>query len=595
MRTKNPTRLKIVALLLGAALLLACAVASIPSGAAAPKAAPEAQNAEPAETPVPTEAIPAETSAEKPDELSAEIPAEMPAEIATPAEKTLVYAATTDELLKALRPDTEVHLTGRSYNISQAFGYGNFGGDYYSWNNSYDGYELAVYGLQNFSIVADKPGIEIVTAPRYAAVMRFESCRNLRFEGFTAGHTDGAGACTGAVLNFVNCTDVAIERCDLYGCGTYGVELERCRELAVRDSVIRDCSYGAASVLNSSAVQIDGCTVYGIENYSGIFSFSGSSGAVTNSLIRNCTGSALIWSNYSQLYIGGCEIRDNTVAGMFWADTNPITVSDCAFSNNAGGWYFEDWSNSLRAVDAEGNTLEDYDLYSMEQREVEWTSPADSVPDTAPVEPSADGMIHVTNVDELLASIAPGVTIYMEDGIYDLSRAVGYGSYTGDGYYYWMNCYDGPGLVLRDLDNFTLTAGGPHRASITAEPRYADVISFETCSNLTLSNFTAGHAQEPGECAGGVLNFVDCSNVTIQDCSLYGCGVLGVTAYTCKDLSIRYTEIHHCSYGAFSMQNCVNVSAERCNIHDIPGYIWYTYGCRNVTQDGESVPEGNVY
>ena len=95
--------------------------------------------------------------------------------------------------------------------------------------------------------------------------------------------------------------------------------------------------------------------------------------------------------------------------------------------------------------------------------------------------------------------------------------------------------------------------------------------------------------------AGGVLNFVDCRDTAIQDCSLYGCGVLGVTAYTCKDLSIRYTEIHHCSYGAFSMQNCVNVSAERCNIHDIPGYIWYTYGCRNVTQDGEPVPEGNVY
>ena len=74
--------------------------------------------------------------------------------------------------------------------------------------------------------MADKPGIEIVSTPRYAAVMRFESCRNLRFEGFTAGHTDGAGTCTGAVLNFANCTDVEVDRCDLYGCGTYGVELE---------------------------------------------------------------------------------------------------------------------------------------------------------------------------------------------------------------------------------------------------------------------------------------------------------------------------------------------------------------------------------
>ena len=62
-----------------------------------------------------------------------------------------------------MRPNTEVHLTGRSYNLSQTLGYGNFGGDYYDWNSTYDGYELAVYGLENFSIVADKPGIEVKT------------------------------------------------------------------------------------------------------------------------------------------------------------------------------------------------------------------------------------------------------------------------------------------------------------------------------------------------------------------------------------------------------------------------------------------------
>ena len=571
-------RLLLVFLLAAALLLSACAGAAIP---AQPTATPSV-TAEPT-------AVPEETGIPAAVEETAE-----PGAAETP-ELVEVEAATVDEFLKAIAPNTVIHLTGRSYNLRDALGYGNFGGAYYDWNNSYDGYELAVYGLQNFSIVADRPGIEIVTAPRYAAVMRFESCRNLRFEGFTAGHTDGAGECTGAVLNYVNCTDVEIERCDLYGCGTYGVELDRCREVCVRDSVIRDCSYGAASVLNSSAVQIDGCTVHGIDSYNGIFSFFGSSGAVTNSLIRSCTGGALAWCNYSELYIGGCEVRGNTFTGMFWADVNPIAVSDCSFRNNAGEWYFEAWGYSMRAVDLAGETLADEDLYNMSQKEVSWTPRAERIPETAPVEPSADGMIHVTNVDELLASIAPGVTICLDDGVYNLADATGYGSYTGDAYYYWMSCYDGPGLVLRNLENFTLTAGGPHRASITAEPRYADVISFESCSNLTLSNFTAGHAQEPGECAGGVLNLVDCSGTVIQDCSLYGCGVLGVNAYTCKDLSIRYTEIHHCSYGAFSMQNCTNVSVERCNIHDIPGYLWYTYGCRNVTQDGESVPEGNVY
>ena len=580
MKEKRIARTCTLILLICALLLCACA---------APAAKQDADGAAP---------LPEESSAAAAPEQSQPDAAEEPAPetTAAPGDRDVVYAATTEELLKALRPDTEVHLTGRSYNLSHALGYGNFGGDYYDWNNIYDGYELTVYNLVNFSIVADKPGIEIVTAPRYAAVMRFESCRNLRFEGFTAGHTDGAGTCTGAVLNFVNCSDVAVERCDLYGCGTYGAELDRCRNLTIRDSVIRDCSYGAASAIHSSGVQIDGCTVYGIENYNGIFWFSGCSGAVTNCLVRNCSGNALLWSDSSEIFLGGCEIRDNAFGGMFYANPQPITVESCTFRNNSGAWYFEEWSESRRVVDAEGETLDDNALYNMTQDgDVSWTPPAEKVPDTAPVEPSADGMIHVTNVDELLASIAPGVTIYLEDGIYNLADAAGYGSYTGDGYYYWMYCYDGPGLVLRDLDNFTLTAGGPHRATVTAEPRYADVISFENCSKLNLSNFTAGHTQDPGECAGGVLNFMNCNGVSIQDCSLYGCGVLGVSAYSSRDLSVRYTEIHHCTYGAFSFSDCVGVSAEHCNIHDIPGYIWSAYGCRNMTYDGEPLEDGTIY
>lgn len=579
MTEKKTTRSILVLALICALLLCACAAPAAGSkGDAAAAPQPSASAPAPEQSPAASE------------------PAAEPVNTGDLKDRNVVYAATAEELLKALRPDTEVHLTGRSYNLSQALGYGNFGGDYYDWSNIYDGYELTVYNLVNFSIMADKPGIEIVTAPRYAAVMRFENCRNLRFEGFTAGHTDGAGTCTGAVLNFSNCTGVEVEHCDLYGCGTYGVELDRCRDLSVRDSVIRDCSYGASSAIQSSNVQVDGCTVYGIENYNGIFWFSGCSGAVTNCLIRNCSGSALIWSDTSEIYLGGCEVRDNAFGGVFYANPQPITVESCTFRNNSGVWYFEEWGASKRVVNAEGEPLEDYDLYSMAQDgDVSWTPPADKVPDTPPVEPSADGMIHVTNVDELLASIAPGVTIYLEDGIYNLAEATGYGTYTGDAYYYWMNCYDGPGLVLRDLDNFTLTAGGPHRATVTAEPRYADVISFESCTGLNLSNFTAGHTQDPGECAGGVLNFMNCGKVAIQDCSLYGCGVLGVSAYSSRDLSVRYTEIHHCTYGAFSFSDCVGVSAEHCNIHDIPGYIWSAYGCRDMSYDGEPVQDGTIY
>ncbi|MCR5576492.1 MAG: right-handed parallel beta-helix repeat-containing protein, partial [Oscillospiraceae bacterium] len=530
-------------------------------------------------------------------------PAE-PAEAAAPtpapsAEPKAVEAATVEDFLKAIAPNTTIRLTGRSYDLSRALGYGNFSGDWYDWEDLYDGWGLVISGVENLRIEAARPGTEIVTEPRHAIVMRFDNCSGLSLSGLTVGHTSGEGYCSGSVLYFKSCADVAVEDCELYGCGTYALELERSHDVSCRRSILRDCSYGAMNASASSRVVLDDCTIYGIsENeYMPVISMSNCSGcALINSFIRSCTASELLHLSYVRdFYLGGCEIVNNSFNGMFYSSNFPITVDGCSFRGNdlQQGWYYSTWDGvqSERCVDAEGKTYEDYALYDLELKSVSWTPPAEAVPEAKPVEVSDDGMIHVNNVDELLASIAPGVTIYLEDGVYALADATGFGTYTGE-YYYWMHCYDGPGLVITGVDDLTITAGGPHRATITAEPRYADVISFEGCSFITLKNFTAGHTQEPGSCSGGVLNFQDSGRIIVMDCSLYGCGVLGIQAYSCNDLQVRYTEIHDCSDGAFFFNNCEGVTVERCNIHDIAGYTYQTYDCKNITADGRTIPDG---
>ena len=567
-----------VMLLLCALLLAACAPSAATAGEPEKETSGVSEEGE--------VSVPVETEKE-----------EIPTENTEPEETEIIYAATTEEFLKALRPNTEIHLTGRSYNLSKSFGYGNFSGDYYDWERGYDSFELVVSGVKNLSIIADKQGTEIVTDPSYAAVLHFVGCSDLKLKGFTAGHSEGAGYCTGSVLYFTECERAEVNGCELYGCGTYGLELERCADIRCVDSVIRDCSYGTVSAMNASGVVIDGCTVYGIDDYSGCFWFSGcNSCAILNSLIRNCGGQSLIRSNYSRVFLGGCEVSGNRFDGMFYADLYPISVEECAFRNNTmSEWYYDEWGRSLRVVNSSGETWEDYDLYGMNVNgEVNWIPPEPEKPDTTPIEPSEDGMIHVSNINELLASLAPGVSIYLEDGVYDVSTAVGFGSYSGE-FYYWMNSYDGPGLVIRNVEDLSITAGGPHRASIVSVPRYADVISFENCSDITLTNFTAGHTQEPGECAGGVLDFVESNGVTVEDCSLYGCGVFGISAYNCGNLTVRYTEIHDCSYGAVSLTDCADITMEHCNIHDIPGATYHIYGCRNVTADGRELGEGLGY
>ncbi len=96
------------------------------------------------------------------------------------------------------------------------------------------------------------------------------------------------------------------------------------------------------------------------------------------------------------------------------------------------------------------------------------------------------------------------------------------------------------------------------------------MLSFRNCENLTLSGFTAGHTKEPGSCSGGVLNFQNCSQVTLEKMRLYGCGVLGIQAFQCATLNILRTEIYECSQGGASFFQCDGIRFADCGIHDVP-------------------------
>lgn len=514
---------------------------------------------------------------------------------------TEVEAATVDEFLKAIAPNTVITLTGRSYDLTRALGYGVFGSKYYCWNEIYDdGWELEIDKVQNLTIRAARPGTEIVTVPRYACVLKFVECENVALEGFTAGHTDGPGYCTGAVINMTDCNWMTVTNCDLYGCGTYGLELIRTREVRAEGTTIRDCSYGALYAANSCGIYLDGCSIHGIEGY-GVFSLNASwSTAILNTTIRDCKVTCLLDLSAAKMFqLAGCDVSRNTFDGMFFSTVFQPVVDNCSFKDNncANGWYMDTWQKSERAVKPDGEPYTDAELEALTRDgDSEWTEPAvEEITVTAPAV-SEDGMIHVHNVDELLASIAPDTAIFLEDGVYDLSKSQGYGYASGD-YWYWMSCYDGPGLVIHGVDNLSIKANGPHRARIVAEPRYCEVMSFESCKGLSLANFTAGHTQDVEDygCAGGVLSLMDCGDFKVTDCSLYGCGILGITCYNCRGGEVSYTEIHDCSNGACYFHNSRDIALTSCNIHDIPNYAYQVYDCRNITADGQVIPEGSSW
>ena len=185
----------------------------------------------------------------------------------------------------------------------------------------------------------------------------------------------------------------------------------------------------------------------------------------------------------------------------------------------------------------------------------------------APAAQIKSNTVHVTNVDELLAAIAPDTVIELAAGEYDLSTASDYGEDTHSAYYSWNGAYDGFELVLHNVDNLTLRGAGKGDTVIAAVPRYANVINFIGCRNLAVAALTAGHTTEPGQCAGGVLRLESCTNGLIDACGLYGCGTVGIQAIDSSGLKVTDSDIYECSYAAIVSDHCWDVTVSGCDIH----------------------------
>ena len=222
----------------------------------------------------------------------------------------------------------------------------------------------------------------------------------------------------------------------------------------------------------------------------------------------------------------------------------------------------------------------------MKQSDVSWTAKPRTVSaEGASTETDSDGYIRVSTVDEFLSAIAPGASIFLESGVYNLADADGYGSVGGE-YYYWQESYDGPKLIISGVNELTIEAESADAATICAEPRYADVLTFENCDHITLRNFTAGHTEEPGSCTGGVVYLSGCTNVTVEGCGLYGCGVVGISGYGCRTLNVSGCDIYECSYNGIVLNTCFGVSITGTEIHDNGGCGIYLGGCSDVAVEG---------
>lgn len=510
-----------------------------------------------------------------------------PVESTQPAETTpkqTIEVSTVDEFLAALGSDREIILAPGTYDLTTATDYGRASvGSPYHWDESLDGYELVIDDFSNLTIRGSgKDQTTILTRPRYSNVLRFRGTINLLLEDFTAGHTQTGQMCTGGVIFLDNTTNTTIRETGLYGCGTIGVDAYNAFNTHISHCDIYECSFGGVALENCTGAAVENTTFHDIgtlEDFANsIFNFYCSSDLA----VRNCTiqdnflFSLIALDDSPEVRLENNSFRNNRLenSGFLIHGKSPMLDGNTFEDTQLRKWYSR---GSDLAVDAQGKAMEESAFPAIE-------APAQSTVDQKQVK--------AATVDEFLAAIAPNTEIVLDTAFYDLSSASDYGTGNTD-YYSWIECFDGYQLVIHDVDNLTITTsdGNVKAHTISATPRYADVLRFERCRNGKISGFTAGHTIEPGSCTGGVIFLDNCDNMTVDNCGLFGCGILGVEAENCAGINVLNSEIYECSNGGIRMWETDNINIDKTTFRDLGGEELMFLNCRNITVDGKPYSE----
>lgn len=173
--------------------------------------------------------------------------------------------------------------------------------------------------------------------------------------------------------------------------------------------------------------------------------------------------------------------------------------------------------------------------------------------------------VTVTNAKEFLEAIGSYKRIILKDGEYNLSKVE---ERLSSDKLATLETFDGNEYMIFEATELIIEGAPGETATIVVEPRYANVLTFMYCDNITLKNITAGHTIEPGFCLGGVLKFEDSADVSVDNCRLYGCGTYGITTVNSVGLNVTNTEIYECTYGLVEIIQSQDVFFDKCIFRD---------------------------
>ncbi len=152
----------------------------------------------------------------------------------------------------------------------------------------------------------------------------------------------------------------------------------------------------------------------------------------------------------------------------------------------------------------------------------------------------------VSTISEFADALGCSKTVIFHSGFYDLLCD------KSNKFMHYEDVFDGVELIIDGVSDFAMIG---NRTSLLVEPRYATAITFRNCDNLSISGFAIGHTPHKGYCSGGVLKFENCSNISLYNLELFGCGTYGIESNYSNNIYINGCRIFNCTYGALLFEN----------------------------------------
>ena len=262
-----------------------------------------------------------------------------------------VTVSNAEELLNSLQDNRKIILKAGTYDLSKV--------EDWKMNNERVNLDWGAYKISSVYNVCleaeDGADVLICVDDAYSPVMTFYGCGNVTLRGITAGHNVEPGYCSGSVIQLEQTYGLDIDKCKLYGCGTYGVSASSCDKINVTDSEIYECTYGLVDLNSCYGVNFSNCILRDSKDMSMINLYSSSDISFNDCTFKNNFVDSQYWqcyfvelSEYSDVTFNKCSFENNQYEVFA---NSKVKMNNCRVSDNG------DMSNVETEADADSSEL----------------------------------------------------------------------------------------------------------------------------------------------------------------------------------------------------------------------------------------------